>query len=348
MSITGTGTQADPYIVETYEDLKTAIEYGTPDDLYVKFKEKYNIDLASIYEYECPTIYTSNATGHNVNVDGNGTTISGFSSSKSMFKVINDYSNPVAAYFHLKNIVIDKAYCPSSPLIFEGRVPQLENVKISAVIEDKIAMRFSYPGSSYHSYQVGYVRRCSFSINKSRYDFPNNTGRLVIFGDPHYRMIFAPEFGGDEDYGPPIAGIPITDCKFEINSLVSPLFFGAGGNPSSYSNARPTKFLRNTIILNGSTPLYLGGWVRTFSHTIAKETSIANSVIRGNSSASIQLRGATSADEFDSGVCVIDHTSLPNASLVTTEGYENPFKLLTAEEIKNPAYLRSIGFECGG
>lgn len=341
MSITGTGTQADPYIVETYEDLKTAVEYGTPEDTYIKFKEPYNIDLPSIYSGECPSITYCNGSQASIYIDGNGTTISGYSSSWPMF-YRSRASTTYSGYFGLKNINLHQMYVTEGQALIQCHmVPRLENVRISGITSHTIAMIFSWPGSSVISTQDGYIKRCAFAISKPS----TEGGRLVIFGDRYSNITYPSELGGGS-YIRPLWGCPIVDCKIDVTSNVPVVFCGAGGN-TGYSDARKTNFLRNTIILHGSTPVYWG-WLPTQRSSKTGNISFANTVIRGNSTGSIILKGSTADDEFDAGVCVVDHTALPNATLATTEGHTNPFNLLTAEEIKNPAYLRSIGFECGG
>lgn len=380
MSITGTGTQADPYIVETYEDLKTAVEYPTENDLvylrYVEFKEKVNIDLASEYPGQASpdiTVGVGIRTGNwgprvHLSIDGKGSTISGYSSELPLFHI--PYANrgdgyhiidsaTDTGYFELKNITITKGYFPQSPIISVRSTPKLRNVSIDATIENPDCLMFVvYPGK--HN---GYIRQCSFSFVKTKYDNSYNSGRIVPFSDKNNQLYWGNNNQQSSNhtwdsmsgyYGCyPIGRTPITDCKLDISSIV-PVTFLTTASISSSSNVVKSYFSRNTIILRGVTPIK-----HFFSNSPASgnadgNTSVANCVIKGNSTGQIELNFADvngtemSYTRLDGGVCVVDHTALPNAVIQAPEGQNSPFKLLTAEEIKNPAYLRSIGFECGG
>lgn len=379
MSITGTGTQADPYIVETYEDLKTAVEYPTEDDLnytrYVEFKEKTTIDLASEYPGQASpdiTVGVGIRTGNSsprvhLSIDGKGSTISGYSSELPLFHI--PYANrgdgyhsiddsATTGYFELKNITITKGYFPQSPIISVRSTPKLSNVSIDAIVENPDGLMFSI----YPSEHNGYIRRCSFSFVKTKYDNSYNSGRLVPFSNKNVRISWitnnqeASNHTWDSmsnTYGcSPIGRIPITDCKIDISSVVPVTFLTTASGSSSY-NIVKSYFSRNTIILRGTTQIlhfFTGGGASKADGN----TSIANCVIKGNSTGQINLNfsdiSGTELDyaRLDGGVCVVDHTALPNAVIQAPEGKNSPFKLLTAEEIKNPAYLRSIGFECGG
>lgn len=379
MSITGTGTQADPYIVETYEDLKTAVEYPGETDLiymrYIEFKEKTNIDLASEYPGQASpdiTVGVGIRTGNwsprvHLSIDGKGSTISGYSSELPLFHI--PYANcgdgyhaidsaTDTGYFELKNITITKGYFPQSPIISVRSTPKLSNVSIDAMVENPDCLMFSiYPGE--HN---GYIRQCSFSFVKTKHDNSHNSGRIVPFSNKNVRISWAnnnqesPNHTWDSmpgTYGcQPIGRVPITDCKIDISSVVPVTFLTTASISSSYSVVK-SYFSRNTIILRGTTQIlhfFTGGGTSNADGN----TSVANCVIKGNSTGQIDLNfsdvAGTELDyaRLDGGVCVVDHTALPNASIQVPAGKNSPFKLLTSEEIKNPAYLRSIGFECGG
>lgn len=380
MSITGTGTQADPYIVETYEDLKTAVEYPTENNMYyaryIEFKEKTTIDLSSEYPGQASpdiTVGVGIRTGNwsptvHLSIDGKGSTISGYSSELPLFHI--PYANrgdgyhsidtaTDTGYFELKNITITKGYFPQSPIIAVRSTPKLRNVSIDAMIENPDCLMFSvYPNK--HN---GYIKQCAFSFVKTIYDNSYNSGRLIPFSDHNNIITWSNNHqessnhtwdGLSSNYGcQPIARVPITDCKIDISSIV-PVTFLTNSSVSSSSNIVKSYFSRNTIILRGVTS------IKHFFSTSGSvsnsdgNTSVANCVIRGNSTGQIELNFTNVAGAemrytmLDGGVCIVDHTALPNAVIQFPEGQNCPFKLLTAEEIKNPAYLRSIGFECGG
>lgn len=379
MSITGTGTQADPYIVETYEDLKTAVEYPTEDDMcyarYVEFKEKVNIDLASEYPGQASpdiTVGVGIRTGNwspkvHLFIDGKGSTISGYSSELPLFHIPyanrNDACHSIdtatdTGYFELKNITITKGYFPQSPIIAVRSTPKLRNVSIDAMIENPDCLMFSiYPGK-----HTGFIKQCAFSFVKTKYDNSHNSGRLVPFSDKNKQLYWGNNNQGSQnhtwdsmsnDYGCyPINRIPITDCKLDISSIV-PVTFLTTASISSSSGVVKSYFSRNTIILRGTTQI-LHFFADGGTGNADGNTSIANCVIKGNSTGQIDLNFTNPAGseigytKLDGGVCVVDHTALPNAVIQVPAEKNSPFKLLTAEEIKNPAYLRSIGFECGG
>lgn len=380
MSITGTGTQADPYIVETYEDLKTAVEYPTENDLvymrYVEFKEKVNIDLASEYPGQASpdiTVGVGIRTGNwgprvHLSIDGKGSTISGYSSELPMFHIPyanrgdDDHAMDSATdtgYFELKNITITKGYFPQSPIIVSRSIPKLSNVSIDAIVENPDCLMFSVQTGNIHT---GFIKRCAFSFVKTKYDNSYNSGRLIPFSNKAAMISWDNNRQESSNHTwdsfsyyngcQPIKRVPITDCKIDISSVVPVTFFATGANSDS-GRIMKSYFSRNTIILRGATPIkhFLtgGGTSNTDGNT-----SIANCVIKGNSTGTIELNftdvtgAALDYDRLDGGVCVVDHTALPNAVIQVPAGKNSPFKLLTAEEIRNPAYLRSIGFECGG
>lgn len=380
MSITGTGTQADPYIVETYEDLKTAVEYPGETDLiymrYIEFKEKTTIDLASEYPGQASpdiTVGVGIRTGNwsprvHLSIDGKGSTISGYSSELPLFHIPyanrdDNYHSIDSAtdtgYFELKNIAITKGYFPQSPIIVSRSNPKLSNVSIDAIIENPDCLMFSVATGHTHN---GFIKRCAFSFIKTKYDNSYNSGRLIPFSNRGAMISWDNNHQESSNHiwdsfssangCQPIKRVPITDCKIDISSVVPVTFLATSANMDN-AHIMKSYFSRNTIILRGVTPIkhFLTGGGRD---NTTGNTSLANCVIKGNSTGQIELSftDITGVEldyaRLDGGVCVVDHTALPNAVVQVPAGQNSPFKLLTSEEIKNPAYLRSIGFECGG
>ena len=324
MSITGSGTSADPYVVETYDELKTTVE-NNRGDLYTKFADNVKIDLTQVYSgSESP--YITIKTDRNLSIDGNGAVITGYSNSeKGMF--YGGFNSRQDRWFELKNITIDSMYTPNSGLLEPKILPRFDHVKIAGVVGGKDALVLA---RGYYDYAEGWIRQSSFTISKNRYDTANNGGRLVIFSDASRTLPWSSDLGG-HGYST-AAGLFITDCVIDVTSIVKIcVIAGGGGNWSS----KKTIFSRNTIKINKGTPVY-----RIWESNDNNEIDLSNTVIRGNSEESIPLM--THGTNF-TGVTIVDGTNLPNAVL---DGSPNPFKILTVEEMKNPAYLRSIGFEC--
>lgn len=324
MSVTGSGTSADPYVVETYDELKTTIENNS-GDLYVKFADNVKIDLTQVYSgAESP--YITSKTDRNLSIDGNGAVITGYSNSEhGIFWGGNDSTSD--KWFELKNIAIDSMYTPNSGLIEPRILPRFDHVKIAGIVGGKDAIVLA---RGYYNYAEGWIRQSSFTISKNRYDTADNGGRLVIFADATRSNSWSSDLGGSGNSV--AAGLFITDCVIDITSIVRSHVIAAGGGSWQ---SKKTIFSRNTVKINRGTPVR-----RIWDANDNNEIDISNTVIRGNSEETITLYSTGS--NF-TGVAIVDGTNLPNAVL---EGSPNPFKILTVEEMKNPAYLRSIGFEC--
>jgi hypothetical protein len=324
MSVTGSGTSADPYVVETYDELKTTIENNS-GDLYVKFADNVKIDLTQVYSgAESPYIITK--VDRNLSIDGNGAVITGYSNSENgMFWGGNGATSD--KWFELKNITIDSMYTPNSGLLEPKILPRFDHVKIAGVTGGKEALVLA---RGYYNYAEGWIRQSSFTISKNRYDTVDNGGRLVIFADATRSNSWPSDLGGS-GYST-AAGLFITDCVIDITSIVKICIIAGGGGSWQ---SKKTIFSRNTVKINKGTPVH-----RIWDSNDNNEIDISNTVIRGNSEETITLYSIGS--NF-TGVAIVDGTNLPNAVL---EGSPNPFKILTVEEMKNPAYLRSIGFEC--
>lgn len=325
MSITGSGTSSDPYVIETYDELKEKVESAT-SDVYIKFVEGTKIDLSQVYPGETPYILCK--TANNISIDGNGAKLSGFSNSeRSMFENSGDAT--YKKFFELKNITIDSIYTPHNEFIWVKMIPRLDHVKIAGNTGFKYAFSFKDP---YYYDIKGWIKQSTFTISKNTYDAPNNVGMLSIFASVDTRKAWPDDMGG---YGySPLAGVSVTDNIFDITSLVKVAFVASGGG--NY-NDKKTIFSRNTIKLNKLTPVY-SIWESNDDNSI----DMSNNVIRGNSEGTINLPATGSGF---TGVTIVDGTNLPN---VTLSGSPTPFRILTVEEMKNPAYLQSIGFECAG
>lgn len=324
MSITGSGTSSDPYVIETYDELKEKVE-GANSDVYIKFVDGTKIDLSQVYPGETP--YITCSTANNISIDGNGAKLSGFSNSEhSMFE--NNGDATYNKFFELKNITIDSIYTPHNEFIFIKMIPRLDHVKIAGNTGYRYAFSFKDP---YYLNTKGWIKQSTFTIAKNTYDSPNNIGMLCIFASPDSKT-WPADMGGPGKR--PLAGASITDNIFDITSLVKVAFVASGGGNW---NDKKTIFSRNTIKLNKLTPVY-SIWESNDDNSI----DMSNNVIRGNSEGVISLPATGSGF---TGVTIVDGTNLPN---VVLSGSPTPFRILTVEEMKNPAYLQSIGFECAG
>ena len=323
MSVTGSGTSSDPYVIETYDELKEKVE-GATSDVYIKFVDGTKIDLSQVYPGETP--YITCKTANNISIDGNGAKLSGFSNSEhSMFE--NSGEATYSKFFELKNITIESIYTPHNEFMLVKMIPRLDHVKVAGNTGYKNAFSFKDP---YYNGIKGWIKQSTFTISKNTYDTPNNVGMLCIFASVVNNKSWPDDMGG-YDHGP-LAGASITDNVFDITSLVKVAFVASGGGSW---NDKKTIFSRNTIKLNKLTPVY-SIWESNDDNII----DMSNNVIRGNSEGIINLpaRGSNFT-----GVTIVDGTNLPN---VVLSGSPTPFRILTVEEMKNPAYLQSIGFEC--
>ena len=271
MSITGSGASSDPYVIETYDELKEKVE-GATSDVYIKFVDGTKIDLSQVYPGETP--YITCKTANNISIDGNGAKLSGFSNSEhSMFENSGDAT--YSKFFELKNITIDSIYTPHNEFIFVEMVPRLDHVKIAGNTGYKNAFLFRDP---YYDNIKGWIKQSTFTISKSTYDAPNNVGMLCIFASDDDKT-WPADMGV---YGQrPLAGVSMTDNIFDITSLVKVVFVASGGGNW---NDKKTIFSRNTIKLNKLTPVY-SIWESNDDNVI----DMSNNVIRGNSEGIINL-----------------------------------------------------------
>lgn len=127
MSISGTGTQADPYIVDTWADFVTAVETA---DAYVK------VDTSTVATWDFVKMVEGGlTTGINwnaVEVDGNGLTIKGLFGTAARW-----FSGTSATAKVIKNLnLLDMAKTTATTSVFYGRAIEFRNCKFSGVIEN--------------------------------------------------------------------------------------------------------------------------------------------------------------------------------------------------------------------
>jgi len=161
MSKSGTGTQADPYIVDTWADFVTAVQTA---NAYVKVDTSTvaTWDFAKMVEGGLSTIINWNA----IEVDGNGLTIKGlFGTEERWFSATSSTAKVV------KNLnLLDMAKTTVTTGVFRGREIEFRNCKFSGVIEG---------GNFFESYSGGVAtfttgsipgndpRGCAFAFNFS-------------------------------------------------------------------------------------------------------------------------------------------------------------------------------------
>ena len=124
--MTGTGTQADPYIVDTWADFVTAVETA---DAYVK------VDTSTVATWDFAKMVEGGlSTGINwnaVEVDGNGLTIKGLFGTAAKW-----FSGTSATAKVMKNLnLLDMAKTTTTTGVFYGRAMEFRNCKFSGVIE---------------------------------------------------------------------------------------------------------------------------------------------------------------------------------------------------------------------
>jgi len=163
MSISGTGTQADPYIVDTWADLVTAVE--TSKTTYVK------VDTSTVATWDFAKMVegglTTSINWIAAEVDGNGLTIKGLFGTAARW-----FSKSDATYQAVvKNLnLLDMSKTTVTTGVFYGRSFEFRNCKFSGVIEG---------GNFFESYSSGVAtfttggidgndpRGCAFAFNFS-------------------------------------------------------------------------------------------------------------------------------------------------------------------------------------
>ena len=157
MSISGTGTQADPYIVDTWADFVTAVE---AEDAYVKVDTSTvaTWDFAKMVEGGLSTSINWNA----IEVDGNGLTIKGlFGTAAKWFSATSSTEKVV------KNLnLLDMAKITVTTGVFYGRAIEFRNCKFSGVIEGG---NFFEQYAGYATFTTGSIagndpRGCAFAF----------------------------------------------------------------------------------------------------------------------------------------------------------------------------------------
>jgi len=129
MSISGTGTQADPYIVDTWADFVTAVETA---DAYVKVDTSTvaTWDFAKMVEGGLTTGINWNA----VEVDGNGLTIKGmFGTAQQWFSKLSSSYTAVVKNLNL----LDCVQTVATQRVLYGRMIEYRNCKFSGVVEGR-------------------------------------------------------------------------------------------------------------------------------------------------------------------------------------------------------------------
>ena len=129
MSISGTGTQADPYIVDTWADFVTAVETA---DAYVKVDTSTvaTWDFAKMVEGGLTTGINWNA----VEVDGNGLTIKGmFGTAQQWFSKLSSSYTAVVKNLNL----LDCVQTVATQRVLYGRMIEYRNCTFSGVVEGR-------------------------------------------------------------------------------------------------------------------------------------------------------------------------------------------------------------------
>lgn len=147
MSISGTGTQADPYIVDAWADFVTAVETA---DAYVE------VDTSTVATWDFAKMVEGGlSTGINWNaaeVDGNGLTIKGlFGTAARWFSKLNGAYTAVVKNLNL----LDISKTTVTTGVFYARKFEFRNCKFSGVIEG---------GNFFESYSGGVATFTTGSI----------------------------------------------------------------------------------------------------------------------------------------------------------------------------------------
>lgn len=131
MSISGTGVENDPYIVDTWDDFVTAITSGTGSaGVYVQ------VDTSSVttwnFPQEEPTGITTAINWNAADVDGQGLTIKGMFGSAAQW-----FQNSSSSYVKsIRNInFLDMAKTQATTGVFSGQKYEFRNCQLSGTIE---------------------------------------------------------------------------------------------------------------------------------------------------------------------------------------------------------------------
>lgn len=161
MSISGTGTQADPYIVDTWADFVTAVETA---DAYVK------VDTSTVATWNFAKMVESGlSTGINwnaVEVDGDGLTIKGIFGTAARW-----FSGTSATAKVVKNLnLLDMAKTTATSDVFYSRAIEFRNCKFSGVIEGgNFFGQYSGGSATFTTGSIGGndPKGCAFAFNFS-------------------------------------------------------------------------------------------------------------------------------------------------------------------------------------
>lgn len=162
MSISGTGTQADPYIVDTWADFVTAVETA---NAYVKVDTSTvaTWDFAKMVEGGLTTGINWNA----VEVDGNGLTIKGmFGTAQRWFSKLSSSYTAVVKNLNL----LDCAQTAATLSVLYGRAIEYRNCKFSGVVEGRCFSEEYSSGSvtfTTGSIDGGEPKGCAFALKFS-------------------------------------------------------------------------------------------------------------------------------------------------------------------------------------
>lgn len=222
MAITGTGTELDPYIVHSYDEMKTACEYENYDSStstygtnYVKLANDIDCnDYGSAWEWETIEIASRNETGYHSPRHYGELDLDGHTIKNVYIKVGNTYS------------------------LFNGTTES--NVHKGVVKNGKILNVF-INASKYHANRVKFVD-ISFSGNHAAI-----TESFVFYGCGFYNCAIYLESANHGSKGC-FGGTPtiIENCDIEVhlnkdtNTTHSSIFWKATNAQMSISNSRIT------------------------------------------------------------------------------------------------------------
>lgn len=158
MSISGTGTQEDPFIVDTWADFVTAVETA---DAYVE------VDTSTVATWDFAKMVegglTTGIEWKAVEVDGNGLTIKGmFGTAQRWFSKLSSSSAVV------KNLnLLDFVQTSATQSVLYGRTIEYRNCKFSGVVEgDFFSEEYSGGSVTFTTGSIGAAepRGCAFAL----------------------------------------------------------------------------------------------------------------------------------------------------------------------------------------
>lgn len=166
MAVTGTGTQADPYVVTTYAELVENVGYG-----YVRIGN--DINITDEYPDGDMPVLTVNYT-----IDGNGKTISNWYRTTGG-RLINIYDSA-----HIDNLTLKNIYVTYNDDIFgfpaNNNIWRFNNCKFSGYVRGRL-----YNNSNPYNH----FKNCSFNIktgNDMSYSYVMNSNCLNCYIHIHF------------------------------------------------------------------------------------------------------------------------------------------------------------------